>query len=168
MIRRSCFAVLLLLTGCVETLPMNQTVNASTRRTVEHQFATSGSVVRSFRTNAEGKRVEVGGALCSGKNAWVAFSNAVTPIVVTLPTYLQGERFPERGKPPPLEITCKLDGKTVRFAAAASSIVSHTTTYGAGTYNAATGTYSQPKTTHLTGRLSPTLPWTYGHIDVAF
>lgn len=168
MTRRAALTTCFLLAACVETLPMNQTVNGSTRRAVEHQYATAGSVLRSYHTNAEGKRVEVAGALCSGRNAWVSFRNAVTPVVVTLPTYLQAERFSDRGKPPPLEITCKLNGKTVRFAAAASSIVSHTTTYGAGSYNAATGTYAQPVSTELTGRLSPTLPWTYGNISVAF
>lgn len=168
MMRHTVLASLIFLAACVDTLPMNQTVNGATRRAVEHQFATAGSVLRSYRTYADGKRVEVGGALCSGRNSWVSFRNAVTPVVVTLPTYLQAERFSDRGKPPPLEITCKLDGKTVRFTAAASSIVSHTTTYGPGTYNAATGTYAQPVSTELTGRLSPTLPWTYGNISVAF
>lgn len=159
---------ILSLTSCVTSdLEVNQYVNASKHGNAPNVFKSSSSTVRSYAVNSEGKKVEVSGAQCSARNRLVGF-NVKTPAVVTLPTFLQGDRFHERGKPPLIRGKCRYNGKTVVFTIEPSSAVDHTTEFGTGTYNPSTGTYINPTVTRLTGRLSSTLPWAYPSVKVNF
>lgn len=149
------------LIGCAEGLEFNPPVTASIKQRPENLFSLTPTVIRSTRVNAEGKTERFGGATCSGGNAWVSFSGLVTPAAVQIPSYLQAERFKNKGKPPALTVACRAEGKTVRFTIEPTADVENVTTTSGGTFNEATGTYSQPTNTRLTSRLSSTLPWRY-------
>lgn len=156
----SLFAVCGLI-GCTAGLELNPPVTAALKTRPENQFSLTPTVIRSTRVNAEGKSERFGGATCSGGNAWVSFSGLVTPAAVQMPSYLQAERFKNKGKPPALTVTCRAEGKTTRFTIEPTADIENVTTTGAGTYSQSTGTYSQPTSTRLTSRLSSTLPWRY-------
>ena len=159
----------LAVSGCgTSSLPVNETFTARQRATLGNEFETNSTLIRSFKINEAGERIEIEGAVCTASNALVSVRNVSTPARVSTPMYLQAERFSKRGKPPALNWRCSYQGKVVKLTSEASSGRGHTISYGASTYNAATGTYSQPTSLALTGRLSTTLPWAYPNIEVEF
>ena len=169
--RRPTFVLACLgaLAGCdAPGIELASDVSARTKSRTGNEYNPIKTEIRSFRAGPDGKQVEFGGAVCSGSNAHVSFSGLVTPGVVTLPTYLQADRFANRGQPPALTVTCRAEGKTVNVNLSASNGRSNQTTYSGGQYNAATGTYSNPQSTRLNSRLSSTLPWYYPGTRVEF
>lgn len=159
----------LALSACGSTsLPVEETFTASRRATLGNEYKTQPSLVRSYAVGEDGKRVEVKGAVCSASSTLVSVKNVTTPALVKTPMYLQAERFPERGKPPALNWRCSYRGKVVKLTTEPSSGRNNTVTQGVSTYDAATGTYSQPTSIVLTGRLSSTLPWSYPNVEVEF
>ena len=161
--------ILTLVSACgVQALDINKPTAARVTHGPENSFGSSAIILRSFKVNDEGKKVEFGGARCSGKNGLVAFSGVMTPASITVPTYLQAERFSNQGKPPPIKVKCRYEKKDVKFEIIPTSSASNVTTTSGGQYNAQTGTYINPSVTHLTGRLSSTLPWRYSSANVDF
>lgn len=168
---RFCTSLLILslVSGCgTPALDLNDPIAARVAREPSNTFGSSAVILRSFKVNDEKKKVEFGGAQCSGRNALVSFSGVMTPANIKLPTYLQAERFSNRGKPPPLKISCRYGKKVVKFDLDPTSSIRNVTTSSGAQYNPQTGVYSNPTVTHLTGRLSPTLPWRYSSADVNF
>ncbi|KAB7610400.1 hypothetical protein F9L33_13950 [Amylibacter sp. SFDW26] len=161
--------VLSLISGCaVPALELNAPVTARVAKQPTNSFRNSPVILRSYKVNDEGKKVEFSGAQCSGRNAFVSFSKASTPANIQLPTYLQGERFANRGKPPALKVSCKYGKTENKFILEPTSAVGNVTVSSGTQYNYQTGVYSNPSVTHLTGRLSPTLPWRYSSATVDF
>lgn len=157
------------LTACVKPLlPVDESYSANRRATVGNEFESHSTLIRSFTTGEDGERIEVAGAVCSASNAMLSVTKVKTPALVEMPMYLQADRFKKRGKPPALNWRCSYQGKLAKIVTEAASGRSHKVVYGAATYNSTTGTYSQPQTVHLTGRLSSTLPWGYPHVEVDF
>ncbi|MEX0304966.1 MAG: hypothetical protein AB3N24_21330 [Leisingera sp.] len=157
------------LTACVKpSLPVDDTYTASRRATVGNEFESYSTLVRSFAKGEDGERVEFAGAVCSASNALVSVKSVTTPALVEMPMYLQADRFKNQGKPPALNWRCSYQGKVVKLTTEAASGRGNTVVYGTSTYNASTGTYSQPTTYQLTSRLSSTLPWGYPHIELDF
>ena len=163
-------AALSVLTACAGTPPLETSGPQPVRikQAKDNQFSNKNISIRSYRTAEDGTKVEVPGAVCSGQNVWFALPAISTPAVVQMPTFLQGERFANRGLPPELTVACKLDGKTIKTVLTASSTAQNMTTSSAGYYDAQTGNYSNPTTFHLTARLSSTLPWVYPSVRVEF
>ncbi|MEM6307984.1 MAG: hypothetical protein AAF701_08365, partial [Pseudomonadota bacterium] len=140
-------------------MELNPESPARTYGSADNEYRSAVVTLRSFNTNAKGDRVEFAGARCTGRNAVVGFKNVITPGQITLPAYLQAERYENRGKPPALKGSCTYDGTSVDFTLDPTSAVGNVVTSGTGYYNAATRVYSTPTTSRLTSRLSPTLPW---------
>jgi len=114
------------------------------------------SFVRTYRKDAAGKEVEIGNAVFTLRSAELS-GRIRTPSEIRYPVFLQGARFANRGKPSPLKITCRADGKqavaTVEaFPRGAKDV--RTDSYGG------TGTISAT-TTVLSSRLSSSFPWAY-------
>lgn len=166
--KRALFIACLGVPACTTMLPLNDMTHVSRITKLSNEYNWTVSTIRSYRTNAEGKKVEVPGAICSGSNGVVKFSRAVTPAVVNLPTYLQAERFPKNGRPPALRGRCVYNGKSLPFTLEVTSSVSNVSTTSGGTYNAQTGHYTSSTVTHLNSRLSSTLPWHYGSLAVEY
>lgn len=159
----------LALSACGATsIPVDETFTASRRAALGNEFKSNSTLIRSFATGEDGKRVEVEGAVCSASNSLIKVKNVTTPGLVKTPMYLQAERFPKKGKPPALNWRCSYQGKVVTLTTEAASGRGHAVTQGVSTYNASTGTYSQPTSVVLTGRLSSTLPWGYPNVEVEF
>jgi hypothetical protein len=161
---------LLALAACQVTpgLPVNDAITASVQRSTDNEFDRTTMIIRSYRADENGDTQEIAGAVCSGRNGLVSFRNAITPAAVRMPTYLQADRFANRGRPPALSVSCRLDGQTARVVVQAMSQAGNTTTTGTGVYNPNTGTTTTPVTTRLDGRLSSTLPWFYPGAQVEF
>lgn len=70
--------------------------------------------VRTFRKTAEGRK-EVTGVPCTLRAPEFS-AKVVTPQRVSLPSFLQGDRFPNRGRPGAVTVTCT-DGKTLMAVA---------------------------------------------------
>ena len=168
MMWRKLLSVFALAACSTPSLPVDGTHTASRRATLGNEFESYSTLVRSYATGADGERVEVKGAVCSASNAVISVRNVTTPALVEMPMYLQADRFKNQGKPPALNWRCSYQGKVVKLATEAASGRGNTVQQGAATYNASTGTYSQPTTMVLTSRLSSTLPWGYPHIEVDF
>lgn len=164
--KRLIGVALLALAACADTsIPLSETVNAGIKSRADNQFNPRTTIIRSFRTNEKGKRVQVGGAVCSGSNARISFSNVVTPGRVSIPSYLQADRFTDRGQPPAIALRCELEGKTVRQTWEPSAQVKD------GSSDSTTcikGNCTSVRTIKLTSKLSSTLPWFYPNEDVDF
>lgn len=156
------------LTACVPALELNEPVAATVTSRAESQFQTAPFTIRSYTLDAEGEAVEFAGAVCSGRSRGVSFRNVATPAVIVAPTYLQAERFADRGRPAPLRITCRANGETITFDHAASDQRGNGSSTVGGVYNASSGTYGTATITSLDSRLSSTLPWYYPPVRVEF
>lgn len=156
------------LAACTPTSDLNPPSDVTRYKSLQNEFQTNRVVIRSFVKNESGKKVEASGAVCSARNSLVGFRNVVTPAVVELPTFLQGERFPNRGKPPVLNGHCTIGDKKIELVLDPTSEVGNATRTSGGSFDPNTGIYSNPRTTELTSRLSPTLPWYYPSITLNF
>lgn len=168
---RYCVSILMLplISGCgIQALTLNDPVVAHVARKPENTFGGSSIILRSYKVNDEKKRVEFSDAKCSGRNALVSFSRVTTPAHITLPTYLQAERFSNHGKPPPIKVSCKYGKKVIKFDLNPTSSTNNVTTASGGQYNPQTGVYSNPSVTQLTSQLSSTLPWRYSSAEIDF
>ena len=155
-----------LLTGCgTPSLDIDGRATAAVKKKLENQFGQSTMTIRTFTQRGD-ETVEVAGAVCQAKNSLVSFSGVKTPAVVTLPTYMQAERFADRGKPEALRGSCTLGSQTWPFVLEASSAAGNVTTSQGATYDPNTGLYSNPTSTRLTSRLSSTLPWSYRYLEL--
>ena len=169
--RRFCLVLLLGVVGCgptVELLKLNDAIQAAEVAKAENSFGETYITLRSFRTDDAGEKIEFAGAKCSGRNELISFKGAVTPVRVKVPTYLQGDRFDDRGKPADLRITCKYEGETLTNLLEALSGVQNRLISGTASFNPSTGIYSQPQTVVLSGRLSSTLPWVFPNLNIEF
>jgi hypothetical protein len=162
------FGALSLVSACNTTLETNGQETAQVLRSQDHQFENSIIIVRSFTTGSDSKNVEVAGATCSGKNAWIALANFTTPAQISVPSYLQGDRFADRGKPPALNLKCRYNGKELNSSLIPQNARGNVSRSSGGQYNAQTGTYSNPSVVSLTSKLSPTLPWYYPSLAIDF
>ena len=156
------------LTACVSPMDLTPVQKMRVLQKQENQYQDTTMVIRSYKLDADGKRVEIGGVQCSAKNKWLSMPTVTTPAQIIAPTYLQADRFANGGQPPALQITCRGDGKSRTVKLDASSARGNTVVSSGGQYNAATGTYSNPTATVLTSRISSTLPWAYPSITVEF
>lgn len=85
-------------------------------------------MVRTY-SSASGKRVEVAGIPCTLRAT--EFSAAVvTPQIASLPMFLQGTRFANRGRPGPMTVTCKGVSVKVDSFPIGGSAAPNTTTSG--------------------------------------
>lgn len=158
-----------LVSGCgLESVDANAVVVAHVTRSPSNSFESSNMTLRSFKTSDAGRKTELIGVECSGKNALVSFSKVAPPVVIKFPTYLQAERFPNRGKPPPIKISCKYNNRVVSFDLKPTSATRNVRVNTYGAYNAQQGTQSNTSVKYLTSKLSSTLPWRYDSGDVNF
>ncbi|MGV6839035.1 MAG: hypothetical protein ACWA40_02450, partial [Planktomarina sp.] len=104
-----------LLAGCTTSLPLNDLAQSDRYRSLSHEFGTSVMIIRSYAMDAEGNKVEVAGAKCTARNKLVGFRNVETPAKVAVPTFLQAERYDNRGKPPVLTGSCTYNGQKQTF-----------------------------------------------------
>ena len=127
----------------------------------ENQYQTRDMVIRAYVTYAAGKEAEVTGARCTLSSGLVRARSLVTPGVAKVPTYLQGARFANRGKPPALTGTCSVNGRSTPVRSEATSAVRNTSVQSTSQSGTTTST-------RLTSRRLPTLPWYYPGTRVVF
>lgn len=146
------------LAACSTSMDVSNTAEAKLRKTVPNAFDSYDQTLRAYQ-KVGGKRSEIAGAVCSLKNDILSLPSVTTPSTVRMPSFLQADRFANRGKPPKLAMLCKFNGQSKSFTVEATSQVTNQTTQQSVAYgNGYVGTAS---TTRLTGRLSSTLPWRY-------
>ena len=152
---------LLALVACDTSAPLSSDAQVRVVKKAENQFNTAQTVIRAFATGDDGKLVEVTGVRCDLQSGWVRVRGMSVPGAVALPTYLQAERFADRGRPPNMTGTCIYKGRKIPVLIQPSAARSNQSTTQSTGYNATTGTYGTATTTRLTRKLSSTLPWYY-------
>lgn len=118
--------------------------------------------VRTFTESADGKKTEVSGISCVIRSKDFT-ARVVSPARVKTPTYVQGARFADRGKPSPVVLKCQgggLSGNTkVEAKPYGLSDSTTTTSY----YYSNTGGYAGGiSTTRHNSQLVSSFPWSYG------
>lgn len=120
------------------------------------------SEIRTFEESADGKKTEIVGASCVVKSKDF-MAKVTSPARIKTPTYVQGSRFADRGKPSQLSVKCSghgLSGDTIVEALPYGLRDSTTTT---SYYYSGTGSYAGGfSTTKHYGQLSSSYPWSYG------
>lgn len=120
MMRRKFLLLPLVLAACTGGLDVTRSpVTATMTRGVDPDrlIGSQTMTVRAYRGKGDAK-VEVGGIPCTLRAAEFR-ADVVTPQQVVGPAFLQGARFPARGQPGPVTVTCK-DGATSTAAVFAS------------------------------------------------
>lgn len=158
-------AVLGAMSACNDTVEIaTETVSPRMLRQIPEgrHLGWVASEIRTFEQTADGKKTEIVGASCVVKSKdFVA--KVTSPARVKTPTYVQGARFADRGKPSQLSVKCSrlgLSGDTIVEALPYGLRDSTTTT---SFYYSNTGSYAGGfSTTKHYGQLSSSYPWSYG------
>lgn len=125
----------------------------------------SGTPVRTYLKEGEKRGAEIAGAVCQIR-ARDFRATVTTPAIVELPVYVQGARFAERGKPGPIDITCRVDGKSGRATIEAMASGAQNMSYHSPGYTT-NGTYAGGTTTTVFyGQLASSYPWRYSAMGV--
>lgn len=158
-------AVLGAVSACNDTVEIaSETVSPRMLRQIPEaqHLGWVASEIRAFEETADGKRTEIVGASCVVK-AKDFMAKVTSPARIKTPTYVQGARFPDRGKPSKLSVKCSgqgLSGDTIVEAMPYGLRDSTTTT---SYYYNNTGSYAGGfSTTKHYGQLSSSYPWSYG------
>jgi hypothetical protein len=125
----------------------------------ERMFGKGASRVRVLARDASGAKTRVAGATCRLSSKELR-GQVVSPGVVRYPTFIQAKRFPERGRPGALEVTCTAGEKSGRVVVAPTVPSSR----GGPGLLTTTQTASGPVTTQTVGfggALRSTYPWVY-------
>ena len=87
-------------------------LSAEVKRSVQNERigAYTRHAVRTYTVDpATGAQTEIAGAVCTLQSAELTL-RVISPATVDLPSFVQRERFPNRGKPDNLTVTCRSDG----------------------------------------------------------
>jgi hypothetical protein len=156
------------LSACYTPLEMSGPAKTASLRNgppQERVLGTASSYIRTYHINAEGERVEIGGAQCTVRSAHFS-AKVVSPQEVVYPSFLQADRFKDRGNPGPVKVICKGSGKsgelTVQATPANMSMgVAQTQVYAQysdGTTSLAGGSFTAPM---YSKQLASSYPWKY-------
>lgn len=99
--------------GCQSGQPIEgPPVKSSIRHISGYQILSKNEhPVRTYTRDANGKKSEIIGMTCHLKSQHFT-ATVTTPKMVTVPSFVAGERFKNGGRPAPLKVTCRGNGKS--------------------------------------------------------